>query len=150
MMNDTLNKLKFPSIGLIVAGVLNAICGLYFLGSALYQYSAGVLNTRFSTDAEQFGFYIGFWGTSALGILGFLVAPVIIYGAIQMMCGRSFGLSRTAAILAVIPLTSCCFVIGIPFGIWALVVLSQPDVKALFRGEISQPQFYPPQPPPKW
>jgi hypothetical protein len=150
MMNDTLNKLKFPAIGLIAAGVLNAICGLYFIGSALYQYSAGVLNTRFSTDAEQIGFYVGFWGTAALGVLGFLVAPVIIYGAIQMMRGRSFGLSRTAAILAVIPLTSCCFVIGIPFGIWALVVLSQPDVKALFRGEINQPQFYPPQPPPNW
>ncbi len=146
-MNDTLNKLKFPSIGLIVAGVLNAISGLYFGASTLIQYSAGIFNQRFSSDAEHFGFYIGFWGTAALGILGFLVAPIIIYGAIQMMRGRSFALSRTAAVLAVIPLTSCCFVVGIPFGIWALVVSSQPDVKALFRGEISQPQFYPPQPP---
>ena len=149
-MNETLNKLKFPAIGLIVAGVLNAICGLYFVASVLIQYSAGGLNRSFSSDSEQFGFYIGFWGTGALGILGFLVAPVIIYGAIQMMRGRSFGVSRTAAILAVIPLTSCCFVIGIPFGIWALVVLSQPDVKALFRGEVNQQQFYPPQPPPNW
>ena len=130
MMNDTLNKLKAPAIGLIIAGVLNAISGLYFLASALIQYSRGALDRTFSEEAEQFGFYIGFWGTAVLGILGFLVAPVIIYGAIQMMRGRSFGLSRTAAILAVIPLTSCCFVIGIPFGIWALVVLAQPDVKA--------------------
>jgi len=150
MMNDALNKVKFPAIGLIVAGVLNAICGIYFVASALIQYSAGALNRSFSMDSERIGFYIGFWGTAALGVLGFLVAPVIIFGAIQMLRGRSFGLSRTAAILAVIPLTSCCFVVGVPFGIWALVVLSQPDVKALFRGEISQPQFYPPQPPPNW
>ncbi len=150
MMNDTLNKLKAPAIGLIVAGALNAVSGLYFVASALIQFSRGALERTFSQDSERIGFYIGFWGTAALGILGFLVAPVIIYGAIQMMRGRSFGLSRTAAILAVIPLTSCCFVIGIPFGIWALVVLSQPDVKALFRGEVNQQQFYPPQPPPNW
>lgn len=150
MMNDTLNKLKAPAIGLIVAGVLNAVSGLYLLASTLIQFSAGVLDRNFSQDSERIGFYIGFWGTAALGILGFLVAPIIIYGAIQMMRGRSFGLSRTAAILAVIPLTSCCFVIGIPFGIWALVVLSQPDVKALFRGEVNQQQFYPPQPPQNW
>ena len=150
MMNDTLNKLKAPSIGLIIAGVLNAVTGLYLLASTLIQYSRGALNPRFSSEAEQFGFYIGFWGTGALGILGFLVAPVIIYGAIQMMRGRSFGLSRTAAILAVIPLTSCCFLLGIPFGIWALVVLSQPDVKSLFRGEVNQQQFYQPQPPQNW
>lgn len=150
MMNDALNKLKFPAIGLIIAGVLNAVSGLYLIASTLIQYSAGALNRSFSIESERIGFYIGFWGTTALGILGFLVAPVIIYGAIQMMRGRSFALSRTAAILAVIPLKSCCFVVGIPFGIWALVVLSQPDVKGIFRGEISQPQFYPPQPPLNW
>lgn len=145
-MNDTLNKLKAPAIGLIIAGAFNAVSGLYFLVSVLIQYSRGALDQTFSEDAEKFGFYIGFWGTAVFGILGFLVAPVIIYGAIQMMRGRSFNLARTAAILAVIPLTSCCFIIGIPFGIWALVVLAQPDVKALFRGEVSQLQFYPPQP----
>lgn len=150
MMNDTLNKLKAPSIGLIIAGVLNAVSGLYLVASSLLQYTRGALDRTFSQDAEQIGFYIGFWGTAVFGILGFIVAPVIIYGAIQMMRGRSFGLSRTAAILAVIPLTSCCFVIGIPFGIWALVVLAQPDVKALFRGEVSQQQFHPPQPPQNW
>ena len=145
-MNDTLNKLKAPAIGLIIAGAFNAVSGLYFLVSVLIQYSRGALDRTFSEEAEQFGFYIGFWGTAVLGVLGFLVAPIVIYGAIQMMRGRSFSLARTAAILAVIPLTSCCFIIGIPFGIWALVVLAQPDVKALFRGEVSQPQFYPPQP----
>lgn len=150
MMNDTLNKLKAPAIGLIIAGALNAVTGLYLLVSSLVQFSRGALNRSFTTEAEQVGFVIGFWGTAVFGILGFLFTPVIIYGAIQMMHGRSFGLSRTAAILAVVPLTSCCFVIGIPFGIWALVVLAQPDVKALFRGEVNQQQFYPPQPPQNW
>ena len=147
MMNDALNKVKFPAIGLIAAGVLNAVTGLYFVASALIQYSAGALNRSFSIESERIGFYIGFWGTAALGVLGFLFAPVIIYGAIQMLRGRSLGLSKTAAILAIIPLTSCCFIAGIPLGIWALIVLNQPDVKALFRGELSQPQYYPPQPP---
>jgi ABC-type proline/glycine betaine transport system permease subunit len=40
----------------------------------------------------------------------------------------------TTAILSIIPFTSpCCFLIGTPIGIWALWVLTDPDVKAAFR-----------------
>ena len=28
---------------------------------------------------------------------------------------------------------SCCWTLGLPFGIWALVVLNQPEVKDAFR-----------------
>ena len=39
----------------------------------------------------------------------------------------------TASILAVIPCLSPCFILGIPFGIWALVVINQADVKEAFH-----------------
>ena len=39
-----------------------------------------------------------------------------------------------AAVLALIPVTSVCCVPGIPIGIWALVVLHQPEVRAAFFG----------------
>jgi ABC-type proline/glycine betaine transport system permease subunit len=43
------------------------------------------------------------------------------------------GLAIAGAILAMIPLfTCCCCVIGLPVGIWALVVLMNAEVKAAF------------------
>jgi hypothetical protein len=39
----------------------------------------------------------------------------------------------TAAILALVPCTSPCCLAGIPAGIWALVVLAKPEVKAGFH-----------------
>lgn len=96
------------------------------------------------------GFFAGFFGSTAFGVLSLLIAPVIIFGAIQMMKGRKYDLSKTAAILAVIPFTSCCFLLGAPFGIWALMVLSKPDVKAFFNGEITRRRFNPPPPPQNW
>jgi hypothetical protein len=45
----------------------------------------------------------------------------------------SHGLAMAAAIIAMIPCFSPCCVLGLPFGIWALVVLSKPEVKSQFH-----------------
>ena len=44
----------------------------------------------------------------------------------------SYGGAMTGAILAVIPCFSPCCIVGIPIGIWALVVLNDPVVKKGF------------------
>jgi O-antigen ligase len=54
-------------------------------------------------------------------------------GAYKMMRLESYSAAMTAAIISVIPLCSPCLIIGIPFGIWAIVVLNDPYVKAAFR-----------------
>ena len=62
-----------------------------------------------------------------------LSSLVILLGGVQMLRLKSRGLSMTASIMAMIPcFASACCVIGIPVGIWALVVLGSPDVKAAF------------------
>ena len=50
-----------------------------------------------------------------------------------MLQGKSLGLVRISAILAMIPVTSCCCVVGIPVGIWTLRILKKPQVEAHFR-----------------
>ncbi len=57
---------------------------------------------------------------------------VVIYGAIQMKNLRNYRAAMTAAIISMIPMLGPCCILGIPFGIWALIVLMQPDVKAHF------------------
>jgi len=38
-----------------------------------------------------------------------------------------------ASIIAMIPCVSPCCCLGLPFGIWALVVLARPAVKSAFQ-----------------
>lgn len=150
MRDDILGKLKGPAIGLIITGILNALFGLYLIASNLIQFAMGTIQQDFSSDAERMGFYVGFWGVALLGLIGIIVAPIIVVGGIKMLKGKSYGFAKATAILAIIPFTSCCFIVGAPFGIWALVVLKSPEVIAFFNGDLPSPQFSPPQPPNNW
>jgi hypothetical protein len=42
------------------------------------------------------------------------------------------GLAMAAAIVAMIPCFSPCCLLGLPFGIWALVMLNKPEVRSQF------------------
>ncbi len=123
MTNEITQKLKIPAIGLIAVGILNILFGLYFLFSAFVVAYSKIDYRNFNTEQEKFIFNIGLYGIIALGILSLLVAPVIIYGALKLLRGEKSGMGKTAAILAMIPATSCWFILGIPFGIWALRIL---------------------------
>ncbi len=61
-----------------------------------------------------------------------LMNIAIALGAISMVRLKSYRSAYTAAIFSVIPVCSPCFVLGIPFGIWAIVVLNRPVVKNRF------------------
>ena len=67
------------------------------------------------------------WGISGL------VAFVTIVGSIRLMNLSGSGWPRAAAILNMITCFSGCCLIGLPVGIWVLIVLSNPDVKAAMR-----------------
>lgn len=67
------------------------------------------------------------------GIAGAVLAALTIVGAVKMKNLQSYALAMTAAILMTIPCVSPCVFLGIPFGVWALVVLVRPEVKAAFR-----------------
>ncbi len=57
----------------------------------------------------------------------------IIVGAVCMLRLRSRAMCWIAAIVSVLPMCSAFFVVGIPFGIWAIVVLCRDDTRARFR-----------------
>jgi hypothetical protein len=59
------------------------------------------------------------------------VGMILILGALQMIRLRSYGWAVAASVLAVLPL-SAGFMIGVPMGIWALIVLYRPDVQEAF------------------
>jgi len=72
--------------------------------------------------------------SSGLGSLPLLVlSAVVFFGALQMKNLKNYGLSLAAAIIACIPCIGSCCCIGLPVGIWAIIVLRKPHVRAAFR-----------------
>lgn len=71
-------------------------------------------------------------GQIAGQIVGLVFNVVAIVGSIDMLKLKSFRNAQIGAVVTVIPCCSPCFVLGIPFGIWALVILRQPGVRESF------------------
>jgi GYF domain 2 len=69
----------------------------------------------------------------ASNLIGMTVSVLIFLGALRMQKLTSHGLALAAAIIAMIPCFSPCCFLGLPFGIWALVVLAKPEVKSQFH-----------------
>lgn len=61
-----------------------------------------------------------------------VVTIIVLNGAYHLHTRKSYGRALTGCILACIPLCSPCFVFGIPFGIWGIIVLLNEDVKRSF------------------
>jgi hypothetical protein len=73
-------------------------------------------------------------------------AGLLVLGGRRMMRYRSYQLAVVASFWAMLP-WSPFFVMGIPFGIWAIRLLRRPDVQAAF-GLPAAPAEVPPEVPP--
>ena len=56
----------------------------------------------------------------------------IITGAVAIFASVLWN-AVLASILAMFNVDSCCCLLGMPVGIWSLIVLMRPDVKAMFH-----------------
>ncbi len=135
-------RVRGPAIGLLVVGVLNCAAILPFLVLLVLCLRPSPEVTEESlTTIEKIGltlvdmFRSGGWivGAIAVGVAIALGVPILV-GAVKMMRLRSSALVRTSAVLAMIPLPNpVTWLLGLPMGLWALVVLGREDVKAAFR-----------------
>lgn len=120
-----INELTTPAtILLIVAGLWVA---MNFVG--LFASPLAFLNENVRSDVEQMGDFVG----NVMSSLFFIASSgFVAYGALKMRKASSYGLSMAAAIVACVPVITPCCCLGIPFGIWCLVVMNKPEVKAGF------------------
>ena len=114
-----LNQLRGPSLGLILLSILFIIISL-----------VGALGTAVEWIVNGQRFRVG-WEEILQGIL-LLPGAYIAYGAWCMRRTVNYRVALLAAIMACIPVVSPWIFLGIPFGIWALVVLCRRDVRAAF------------------
>lgn len=126
-----LDRLSTPATGLIVLSILGiagqAICILANLGSIM------VGANRFGRVQDVPELVIEPIVSVGFGGLGLVLSVLVLVGALHMKRLESYSLAMTAAIVSVIPCLAPCCVFSLPFGIWALVVLSDPQVKAAFQ-----------------
>lgn len=123
---------NLPSLFIIIVA---AMAGLY----ALYSAAAGGMQNlppEVMENPDLQKFLPMMQGASSLGrVFSLLFAGLYgfaIFGAIKMRNLESYGMAMASAIIMVLPCTCCCF-LGIPVGIWSLVVLNKPEVKAAFK-----------------
>ena len=129
-----LQLVKGPAIGLKVT----AIVGLVLVGLGLVYnvlVLSGVNIGLQQINDPQMQKLISKLG-GGLGIvqdiIGGVVGVIVLIGAAKMQKLQNYQFALTASIVAMVPCISPCCIFGLPFGIWALVVLNKPEVKSQF------------------
>jgi hypothetical protein len=126
-------RLKGPAISLIVvSGIGIALT----LASVVFQLVApgGALGQGMNNGGDgpgQLIMMLSFGIGPAL--VSLFRAGFVIYGALQMKNLENHSVAMATAIIAVVPCFSPCCLMDLPFGIWALVVLNDPQVKQAFQ-----------------
>lgn len=126
-------EVKAPAIALMVVAGIAIVVGIFsLLGDAVLLFSGAIARLEEMNEGPN-SKYLDILIRTIWGIILVAASAYVLYGAIQMKNFTNYTAARTAAIISVIPcLGPCCF-LGIPFGIWALVVLAKPEVKDAFR-----------------
>ena len=133
------DRVSGPAIALIVTGALGLALQLLGMVANLVQLAipAAAPNPDMMPFGPGFGPAVNvFFGVLALGL-----SILVIVGAVKMKNLESYALAMTAAIVALVPCISPCCCLGLPFGIWALVVLSDSQVQAAFQSQAAQGNF---------
>ena len=132
MSAEGLRKLKVPAIALMVSGIISGGLGVLVSLSGVLRLFIDVGEPAPVEGVERLGYITASVVLYGMGVLSVLVSPIVIYGAIQMLNGRKYVSAKFAALLSMIPLTSCFFIVAMPIGAWALVTLRKPEVKESF------------------
>jgi hypothetical protein len=128
---------KLPAIFLIIVGGIGVLAALVGIVQAAAGTSQAQMQQLLSDPNLPPALRSVMGGAQGVGIIGnifmLLAGGLQIFGGVKMMQLRSFGLAMAASIVALIPCWGSCCCIGIPVGIWALIVLNKPEVKTAFR-----------------
>ncbi|HBO43553.1 MAG TPA: hypothetical protein DD670_06410 [Planctomycetaceae bacterium] len=129
-MTPPIERVRIPAICLMVGSGLGIVLQIASVGFYIVVLIAAMNEAEAQEPAEM---YVMTAAQVGSGVLGILLRAVVFFGAIKMKNLQNYGLSMAAAIIAVIPCFSACCLLELPFGIWALVVLSNAEVKQAFR-----------------
>lgn len=127
-----LDEVQGPATALIVTAILGivgqVVALLFTVGMAVYmmQQAPAGMGPQPVELVLQFA-------SNAIGmVVGVTTAVVVLIGARKMKSLESYGFAMASSILALIPCNFPCCILGLPIGIWALVVINRPEIKDAF------------------
>ena len=123
-------RVKGPAIGILVTAGVGGLWSLATL--AMNLLGAGMAPLAGQEGEVWVEMVSGVYG-AAVSLVGLGVAGFLVWGGLKMMRLESWGIAMAACILALVPCVSPCCLIGLPFGIWGLVVINDQAVKQAFR-----------------
>ncbi len=139
------DRVKGPAIGLLIVGILGVVFGVLGLLNSLLGLGLGAAQLN---DMQSQGEQVPEWakyfvggGAGAVQIIGNLVgigcSALVAYAGVQMQKLQNRSLCTVGSVIAMIPCLSPCCCIGLPIGVWALVSLNKPEVRAAFGPPMS-------------
>ena len=135
-------EVKNPAVSLIVTGALNVLLAVYALVKDLFfpdNVEQLLAQMPPMPDPETQKMVVSMLhvmtGPLAVGshLVALLLSVVVLVGSVRMLQLRNYEFAFVAAILAMVPCVTPCCLLGLPFGIWAVVVMRKPGVKAHFN-----------------
>lgn len=128
---------RWPAVGILVAGALGLVMQIasFAFSDAMNAHILEMANEAgVPMSAEQLDPTAPL--NLASSLFGMLLSIGMIVGGWAMLKRTSWALALTGAICALIPCSTCCC-IGLPFGVWALIVLLKPEVKAAMGASVT-------------
>jgi len=124
-------SLTGPAIGIMATGAISI--GGALLTILFILLGMGTVLAEAEGSEEFLGTAPGLVINLVMSIFNLIVGCFVIFAAYKMFKREQYSLVTFASILVVIPCISPCCLLGIPFGIWALILLGDERVKASFR-----------------
>lgn len=117
-----------PAICLMIVGGLDIGVCLLSLALNLLGMGLGAAEGGSSGGAAMLQGGVGLF-SAAVGVLW---GSALIFGATQLKGLKSHKNSMAVTIMAMLPCFNPCCLLGLPFGIWSLIVLLKPEVREAF------------------
>jgi predicted Zn finger-like uncharacterized protein len=120
-----------PAIGLLISGIIGLLLALLGIAVGIIALATGAGKQMGAPGGgDPTAFLVG---RVAGSVLNLALSGIMVSGSMKMKRLESRGAAKTACILGMLPCAGCCL-IGLPFGIWGLVALNNPDVDRAFDG----------------
>ncbi len=132
-----LRAVSGPAIAMIVCAVLGVLMAFASVGFS-FLWGGGVADFSKIPDDNARRIAETWMGMSkGLGVSTSLLSlpwnGFVLWSALKLQRLENYSVCLTGAILTLLPCFSGCCCISIPVGIWALVVVNKPEVRAHFR-----------------
>ena len=132
--NNSSTQFTLLGILFIILALMSFGLSILFVFSGITQYVSGeALPPPNANPSERTGFYFGFFGVIAASAVSGLLQALVLWSGINMLRRKGLGTAKVGAVVMCIPCLTSCGLLGIPFGIWAIVALNGQSAKQYFN-----------------